>query len=308
VPKAVQFDEHGEVDVLKVVEVARPSPGPGEVLVRVRAAGINPGEAKIRRGVMHERFPATFPSGQGSDLAGVVEEVGPGVTGLAAGDPVLGFNWSRASQAEYVVTPADRLVRKPDGVAWEVAGALFVAGSTAYAAVRAVDPEPGETVAVSSAAGGVGSLAVQLAARTGARVLGIAGTDHHPWLRAHGIEPIAYGEGLEERLREATGGTLDAFIDTYGGGYVELAIQLGVPPGRINTIADFVAVDEFGVKADGSATAATQDVLAELSRLVAQGDLEVPVRATYPLEEVQAAFRDLEQGHGLGKIVLTMPG
>lgn len=306
VPKAVRFDEYGDIDVLKVVDVPRPSPGPGEVLVRVRAASINPGEAKIRRGTMHERFPATFPSGQGSDLAGIVEEVGPGVTELAPGDPVFGFNWTRASQAELVVTQVERLVRKPEEVPWEVAGALFVAGSTAYASVRAVEPKPGETVAVSAAAGGVGSLAVQLAARTGARVLGIASHDHHEWLRAHGVEPVAYGDGVEERLRQASGGRLDAFVDTHGGGYVELAIALGVPPQRINTVADFVAVRELGVKAEGSSTAATRDVLAELGRLVADGELEVPIKATYPLDEVQEAFRDLEGGHGLGKIVLTM--
>ncbi|MGH9083349.1 MAG: NADP-dependent oxidoreductase, partial [Acidimicrobiales bacterium] len=174
-PKAVRFDEYGGTDVLHLVDVDRPVPGPGEVLVRVRAAGINPGEAKIRRGELHARFPATFPSGQGSDLAGTVEEVGPDVEGFAPGDPVFGFSNRRSSHAELVAVEAGNLVAKPDGVPWEVAGGLFVVGTTAYATVRAVAPQEGETVAVSSAAGGVGSLAVQLAARTGARVLGIAG-------------------------------------------------------------------------------------------------------------------------------------
>lgn len=304
-PKAVRFDDYGGVDVLQVVDVPRPTPGPGEALVRVRAAGINPGEAKIRQGAMHARFPATFPSGQGSDLAGAVEEVGPGVEGFAPGDPVVGFSNRRSSHAELVVVEARDLVRKPDGVPWEVAGALFVAGTTAYATVRAVAPRSGETVAVSSAAGGVGSLAVQLAARTGARVVGIAGPGNHDWLRSHGAVPVAYGDGLENRIREASGGHVEAFIDTFGDGYVALALELGVPPERIDTIADFAAVEAHGVKAEGSATAATAEVVAELVDLVARGELEVPISRTYPLDEVRAAFTELERGHTRGKIVLV---
>ena len=162
-PRAVSFDHYGDLDVLQVVEVERPTPGPGEVLVRVKAAGINPGEASIRKGLMHELWPATFPSGEGSDLAGVVEALGEGVEGFSAGDEVIGFTDRRASQAELVVVPAENLVHRPPNVSWEAAGALFVAGTTAYAAVRAVDLAPGETVVISGAAGGVGSIAVQLA-------------------------------------------------------------------------------------------------------------------------------------------------
>ena len=137
-PKAVRFDEYGGVDVLKVVDVPRPVPEPGQVLVRVKAAGINPGEAKIREGLLHARFPATFPSGEGSDLAGIVAATGPGVTGFSAGDEVIGFTNNRASHAEYVLADAENLTPKPAGVSWEAAGSLFVAGATAYAAVRAV--------------------------------------------------------------------------------------------------------------------------------------------------------------------------
>ncbi len=153
--KAVRFDEYGEVDVLKVVDVPKPVPGPGQVLVQVKAAGINPGEAKIRAGLLHTRWPATFPSGQGSDLAGVVAEAGPGVTGFAAGDEVIGYTDNRASQAEYVVVEERNLTAKPTNVSWADAGALFVAGATAYAAVRAVALTKGDTVVVSGAAGGL---------------------------------------------------------------------------------------------------------------------------------------------------------
>jgi NADPH:quinone reductase-like Zn-dependent oxidoreductase len=173
--KAVRFDEYGGVDVLKVADVPKPEPGPGQVLVQVKAAGINPGEAKIRDGLLHYRWPSTFPSGEGSDLAGVVAQTGPGVTGWSAGDEVIGYTDNRASHAEYVVAEEQNLTAKPAGLPWDVAGSLFVAGATAYAAVRAVAPTEGDTVVVSGAAGGVGSIAVQLARLDGATVIGLAG-------------------------------------------------------------------------------------------------------------------------------------
>jgi NADPH:quinone reductase-like Zn-dependent oxidoreductase len=302
-PKAVRFDEYGGIDVLRVVDVPMPQPAAGQVLVEVRAASINPGEAKIRQGLLHELFPATFPSGEGSDLAGVVASLGPDVGGFAVGDEVIGFTDNRASHAEYVVVEAAHLTPKPANVPWEVAGSLFVAGATAYAAVRAVSLRPGDTVAVSGAAGGVGSLVVQLARRAGAEVIGIAGQGNHDWLVAHGVKPVAYGDGLADRLRAE--GTIDAFIDTYGDGYVALALDLGVDRSRIDTIADFAAVQEYGVKADGNAAGASVDVLAELAGLVASGDLDVPIAATFPLTEVRAAFTELAQGHTRGKIVLV---
>jgi NADPH:quinone reductase-like Zn-dependent oxidoreductase len=163
--KAVRFDQYGGVDVLKVVDAPVPEPGQGEALVKVKAASINPGEAKIREGLLHARWPATFPSGEGSDFAGIVTKVGPGVGSVKVGDEVIGFTDKRASHAEYVVAEARNLTPKPAGVPWEVAGSLAVAGSTAYAAVHAVSLKPGDTVAVSAAAGGVGSIAVQLARR-----------------------------------------------------------------------------------------------------------------------------------------------
>src|SRR5881275_1003860 len=137
-PRAVRFDTYGGVDVLKVVEVARPVPEPREALVRIKAAGINPGEAKIRQGLLHDRWPATFPSGQGSDLAGIVARTGPRVTAFAEGDEVIGFTDNRASQTEYALVEAGNLTARPAGVPWEAAGSLFVVGATAYAAVRAV--------------------------------------------------------------------------------------------------------------------------------------------------------------------------
>ena len=144
-PRAVRFNEYGDVDVLNVVDVEKPTPGPGELLVRVKAAGINPGESKIRQGVLHERWPATFPSGQGSDLAGVVEELGENTNGFNVGDEVIGFTDNRASQAEFAVVEAENATPKPANVAWEAAGSLFVVGATAYATVRAVAVKAGDT-------------------------------------------------------------------------------------------------------------------------------------------------------------------
>ena len=302
-PKAVRFDRYGDVDVLTVVEVPRPVPGPGQVLVQVKAAGINPGEAKIREGLLAAQWPATFPSGQGSDLAGIVAETGPDVTGFSPGDDVIGFTDNRASQAEFVLAEARNLTQKPAAVPWEAAGALFVAGATAWAAVRAVTLAEGDTVVVAGAAGGVGSIAVQLARRAGATVIGLASGANHEWLRSHGVIPVTYGDGVEDRIRQAAG-TVDAFIDTVGGDYVQIALDLGVKPSRIDTIANFGAVEKFGVKGDASAVGASAQVLAELAGLIAAGELEVPVVAAYPLDQVRDAYRRLAQGHLLGKIVL----
>jgi NADPH:quinone reductase-like Zn-dependent oxidoreductase len=304
-PSAVRFDEYGGRDVLEVVEVPRPSPGPGQVLVEVKAAGINPGEAKIRDGLLDAMWPATFPSGQGSDLAGVVQEVGEGVAGVSAGDEVIGFTHNRASQAELVVVEATDITARPADVPWEVAGSLFVAGTTAYAAVRAVAAGPGDTVVVAGAAGGVGAITVQLARQAGARVIGLASEPNHQWLRDHGVIPVTYGAGVAERITDAAGGPLDAFIDLAGDGYVELALGLGVQPDRIDTIVDFAAKAEHGVKTEGNNDAADAAVLAELAGLIAAGRLEIPIAGVFPLAEVRDAYGRLEEGHTHGKIVLV---
>jgi NADPH:quinone reductase-like Zn-dependent oxidoreductase len=303
-PQAVRFDQYGGIDVLRVVDVERPVPGAGEVLVRVKATSINPGEAKIRSGALAQMWPSTFPSGEGSDLAGIVDERGEGVTGFAIGDDVLGWTDKRAAHAELVLADAEHLVPKPVGVSWEAAGSLYVAGATAYAMVRAVSVGQGDTVVVSAAAGGVGTIAVQLAKGAGAAVIGLASEQHHEWLSSHGVIPLTYGEGVADRIRSAAGTAVDAFLDTHGGGYVELALDLGVQPERIDTIADFQAGKKYGVKTDANAAGASAEVLGELASLVDRGLLEIPIANVYPLDKVQDAYRELEHGHTLGKIVL----
>jgi NADPH:quinone reductase-like Zn-dependent oxidoreductase len=233
-----------------------------------------------------------------------VAGTGPAVTGFSAGDEVIGYTDNRASHAEYVLVEAGNLATKPAGVPWEVAGGLPVAGFTAYATVRAVALAPGDTVAVSGAAGGVGSIAVQLARRAGATVIGLASPANHEWLAGHGVIPVPYGDGAAGRIRQAAG-QADAFIDTFGDGYVRLALDLGVEPSRIDTIVSFDAVAEYGVKAEGNAAGASAATLAELAGLIAAGQLEVPIAATFPLSQVQDAYRQLAGGHLRGKIVLT---
>jgi NADPH2:quinone reductase len=226
------------------------------------------------------------------------------VTEFAVGDEVLGWSERRSSQAEYVAVPVAQLIRKPADLSWEAAGSLYVVGVTAFAAVRAVDAQPGDTVAVSGAAGGVGSIVVQLLRMKGTTVLAIASPPHHEWLVAHGAVPISYGDGLAERLRAAAPNGIDAFIDTFGSQYVQLAVDLGIPRDRIETIAARDQAQEFGTKAEGSADASTTDVLSQMADLVASGHIEIPIAATYKLDQVRDAFAELEQRHTLGKIVL----
>ncbi len=302
--KAVRFDEYGGVEVLDVRDVEDPVAGSGEVLVTVKAAGINPGEISIREGRLHDRWPATFPSGEGTDFAGVIRALGEGVGGFSVGDEVLGWTERRASHAQLVVVPAEQLAVKPQALPWEVAGSLFVVGMAALASVRAVAPDAGETVVVSAAGGGVGSAAVQLARNTGARVIGLAGEGNHEWLRAHDVVPVTYGAGQADRIRDAAGANVDAFIDTFGGGYVELAIELGVSPQRINTIIDYETAQRLGAHSEGTHAIASAALLAELAGLVAGGRLEIPIAKTYPLEQVRAAFTELADRHTHGKIVL----
>ncbi len=302
--RAVLFDRYGDRDVLYVADVPMPTPAAGEVVVEVKAAGINPGEAKIRSGALRDSFPATFPSGEGSDLAGIVVAVGDAVDDFAVDDAVLGFSWRRSSHATHVAVPVSQLIHKPAELGWEVAGSLYVVGCTAYAAVRAVDAKAGETVAVSAAAGGVGTVVVQLLALRGARVLGIASPSNAEWLQSHGAVLVPYGEGLAGRLQAAAPDGIDAFIDLFGPEYVQLAVDLGIPRDRIETIASFAKAQEFGVKADGSGTASTPEVLTEMADLAASGAIEIPIAATYPLERVADAFEELERGHTRGKIVL----
>jgi NADPH:quinone reductase-like Zn-dependent oxidoreductase len=302
-PRAVQLTAYGGIEQLRIVEVAKPEPAEGEIVVRVVAAGANPGEISIREGLLKDVFPMELPFGQGTDFAGRIDSVGAGVTGFAPGDKVLGWTDGRAAQAEYVATTPSHLIPKPPPLDWFRAGSLFVVATTAVAAVRAVSSKPGEVVAVSGAAGGVGSLAVQLARRTGARVIGIASGENASFLRSVGVEPVAYGDSLAQRLQALAPKGLDAFIDLFGGGYVELAAKLGVS--RINTVIDFAAAEKYGTKTDGSSAAASRETIALVADLIAWGEIVMPLTAIYPFALVRDAYIQLARRKARGKIVLA---
>lgn len=305
-PEAVRFSRYGGSEVLEVVDVEARAPERREVQVQVVSAAINPGEIGIREGRMHERFPAHFPSGQGSDFAGIVTAVGPGVDYPKVGDEVIGFSDERNAQAEFVTIDAGRVIPKPHGVGWNEAASLYVAGTTARACIVAVDVRHGDTVVVAGGAGGVGVIATQLAVLAGAAVVATASEEHHAFLRGVGAIPVAYGKGLADRIRKIVPDGVDAFIDTHGDGNVDVALALGVAKDRINTTADFAAKKRHHVKADGMATVQPRETLIELARLIAGGELKIPVYAAYPLDQVRAAYERLAKGHGLGKIVLEV--
>ena len=302
--KAVKFDSYGDVNVLYLAEVPIPEPATGEVAVRIKAAGINPGENSIRSGALENVYPTTFPCGEGTDFAGVVSAVGDGVSDVTIGDEVAGFTDNRASHAEFVVVPTDHVSPKPAHVSWEIAGSLEVAGVTAYAAVEAVGIGKGDSVVITAAAGGVGSIAVQLAVAKGARVFAVAGAHDAEWLTGLGATPIDYDGDVASAIKDAVG-TPDAFIDASGKGYVKMAIELGVAPNRIDTIIDFGAAQEYGTKADGaSAIADPKAVMIGLLQKINDGELEVPIAKTFALDDVKEAYGFLATSHHRGKVVL----
>lgn len=303
-PRAVRFSSYGGPEVLEVVDVPERHPGPGEVRIAVRAAGVNPFDWKVRRGYMAGGATAPDePQGLGSDLAGVVDEVGPDVTAFAVGDEVLGSATGPAYAEQALAKPSD-LVLRPANVPWPVAGGLSVTGRTAYRTLKQLHVGEGETLLVHGAAGGVGFVAVQLAVAWGARVVGTASERNHERLRAVGVTPVTYGEGLEDRVRAVAPDGVDAVLDTTGHGVLELSVRLAGGPDRVLTIADGAAA-EHGVRfSSGDGEVDMGSARAELVAMIAAGRLEVPVARTFPLDAVADAHRESESGHADGKIVL----
>jgi NADPH:quinone reductase-like Zn-dependent oxidoreductase len=305
-PRAVQLSAYGGVDQLRIIEVAKPEPKPDQVVVRVVAAGTNPGEISIREGFLKDMFPKEFPFGQGTDFAGRIDSIGAEVTGFSVGDEVLGWTDQRSGQADYVASDPAHLIPKPLSLDWFRAGSLFVVATTAVAAVRAVSLKPGDVVAISGAAGGVGSLAIQLARQAGARVIGIASPESADFLSSVGVEPCAYGDGLADRLRALAPNGIDGFIDLFGGGYIGIAVGLGVALDRINTIIDFAGAQKYGVKTDGSAAAASRETLASVANQIAWGEIVMPLTAIYPFASLKDAYIELARRKARGKIVLAL--
>jgi NADPH:quinone reductase-like Zn-dependent oxidoreductase len=298
-PRAVRLSRFGGPEVLEVAEVDEPHASAGRVRVTVRAAGLNPYDSKLRGGAYPQM---KLPRGLGSEFAGVIDEVGEDVEGLAVGDEVLG--WAPACMAELVVAKATSVAPKPAGLDWAVAGGIGLVGNTARRSSASLSLSERDTVLVSGVAGGVGLLSAQFALRAGAKVIGTASAAHHDFLRGLGIVPVTYGEGLKHRLEAAAPSGITAMLDNVGRESVEIALALGVPAGRINSVAYDGAELGIGTVGGGDKTSAE---LAELARLAAHGDLVLPILARFALDDVRAAYELLDTGHGLGKIVLTLP-
>jgi NADPH:quinone reductase-like Zn-dependent oxidoreductase len=301
----VQFSEYGTSDVLKVVDVAPPVAGPGQLRLAVRAAGVNPVDGKIMRGLMREVIPPDFPAGLGSDVAGVVDQIGSGVTAFKVGDEVLGGSLS-PSYAEFALADPAALVHKPTALPWPVAATLAGAGGTAWAALDRLALTDGETLLIHAAAGGVGTFASQLAVARGAHVIGTASEANHEYLGRIGVTPVAYGPGLGERVRSIAPRGVDAVLDASGRGELPLSIDLAGGPERVLTLVAFDAGD-LGVQVHaGGAGPHLLRALEEMLDLIKQGRLQVAISGTYPLAEAAVAVDASSTGHVRGKIALVL--
>jgi NADPH:quinone reductase-like Zn-dependent oxidoreductase len=301
--QAVVFEEFGGPEVLTVGDVPEPHAAAGQVRIKVRAAGVNPADYKIRLGYMQGIFDVTFPAVPGLEVAGVVDEAGEGA-GFAVGDEVVGWA-ATGAYAEYAII--GNAARKPVGVSWEQAVGVPVAGETAQRVLDLLKVESGETILIHGAAGAVGSVAVQLAKLAGLTVVGTASPKNHDFLRGLGAVPVAYGDGLVKRVREAAPQGVDAVFDTAGQGGLRESIELRGGTDRIITIADFSAT-ELGVEVSGAATAGPDEVRAALAnqlQAVADGKLTIRVAETFPLTDAAAAQKLSESGHARGKIVVV---
>lgn len=303
--RAASYAEFGSADVIKIADVPRPQVGPGTVLVRVKAAGVNPADNKLRAGAMPDMPLPVIP---GWDVAGVVEQPGPDTPDFQAGDEIFAYVRNDVGRgdayAEYVAVPVNMAARKPAALSFEEAAAVPLAGLTALESVRRSGLRAGQAVLVHAAAGGVGSFAVQLAVHAGARVVGTASETNHEYLRSLGAEPIVYGEGLVERAKALTPQGYDVILDYVGGEAIDTAPQLLAPGGRIVSIVDDRARTELG--GEYVWVQPSSDDLAYLASLADDGVLGVHVAAVFDLDHAAEAMRAVESGHIRGKVVIRV--
>ena len=293
--RVVRYDHFDGIDRLWIDEAPVPDAAPGHAVVQIRAACLNPGSLSALHGA---------PFVPIRDLAGMVVDIGAGVHDLAVGHEVLGWLQDWSAHAELAAVPADQLIRKPTDLPWDVAGSLFVTPMAGSAAVHAVQPLAGEVVVVAGASGGVGLTAVQLSRRRGASVIGIVSRGNAGRLAEFGAVPVVHGDDVAAGIREAAPNGVDAFVDAFGSGYIDLALELGVPRERIVTVVNYGAAQDRGVTAVGTMDAGGPAALVDLAGLAASGELRVPVVATYPLTQVQAAYRRLTENRPFGRVVL----
>jgi NADPH:quinone reductase-like Zn-dependent oxidoreductase len=299
--RAVQFSEYGEPEVLTVVDVPEPHAGGGEVRIKVQAAGVNAVDWKIRSGLLAGGEPLKEPQILGFDAAGVVDEVGEGVTGVAVGDDVFGLG--RQTYAEYTVLKA--WTAKPASLDWAVAGGAGVVCETAERGLRLLGIGRGSNVFIDGGAGGVGAVAVQLARVLGANVIASASQNNQDYLREIGATPVLYGEGLVDRVRAARGGDhIDGVFDVAGKTPIEDLISLVAEPSRVVTIANFSA-GQAGARLSGAGPDAQPfEALRLAAELLAESKLVIKVQ-TFPFDRAAEAHRSIQSGHSRGKLVLV---
>ncbi len=298
--KAITYARFGGPEVLELTEREIPAPGPGEVRVRVHAAGVNPVDVKIRRGKL-PHIPAHFPIIPGLDIAGVVDEIGEGVSDVRVGDAVLGVA-PAGSYAEYALARA--WTAKPDQISWELAAGLPTVGEAAFRALKHLALADGETLLIHGAAGSVGAIATQLAVARGIRVIGSVAEADAERVAVLGGIPVRYGDGLLDRVRAVAPDGVDAVLDTAGHDVLPVSIELAGGADRVITLADTHAA-EHGVRFTGADPSdRAWEALPQLAELAAGGRLELTIGCTYPLADAAQAHADLEAGRNRGKLVL----
>lgn len=303
--KAAAFASFGGPEVMKLMDLPEPAAGPGQVRVRVKAAGVQHFDTGVRSGQYPGNVEVRFPQIPGNEFAGVIDQVGEGVTGFRVGDEVLGFGTLNC-YAEYVAVSADQIVHKPQSMPWTVAGGLSGNGQGAHMGLKAIGVNAGDTILIHGAAGMLGSIAVQLAKAWGAgAVIGTASERNHDYLRSLGAIPVTYGDGLVERVRAIAPDGVDAAFDAAGGAEAVLAsLELVSDRSRFCTFVAPELIERYGLAVVRPERSAAR--LAELAELYAQGKLRIPIRQTFPLEQAAEAHRLIETRGGRGKIVLTI--
>ena len=304
--RAITYSQYGAPDTLTLTDVADPKVGPAEVLIRVRSASVNPVDWKVLGGYLDGLMQVDFPAIPGWDVSGVVEAVGPDTPEFAVGDEVIAYarkDWvQHGTFAELVAAPVRTVARKPAALDWHQAAGLPLAGLTAYQLLTRLDTRQGETVLIHAAAGGVGILGVQIAKALGARVIGTASEGNHDVLRELGVEPVTYGDGLVERVRELAPDGVDVVAD-FVGGVLESTQAVLKDGGRHGSIADGTVAEAGGISMWARPDAADLQALADLADA---GKLTVPVAEVFALEDAAAAFALSAGGHVRGKIAISV--
>ncbi|MGH2895065.1 MAG: NADP-dependent oxidoreductase [Solirubrobacteraceae bacterium] len=299
--QGIQFTQFGGPEVLELVELPDPEPGPGQIRVAVRATGVNPIDWKVRSGAMG----GDLPKRTGQEVAGVVDKLGDGVTGVEVGEAVFGAAAGGGGAAELALV--ENYARVPDALDFAGAAALPVAVETAARTLDVLGVHSGQTVVINGASGSVGIAAVQFARARGAHVIGTASEANQDYVREFGAEPTTYGDGLVERVRALARDGVDRGLDAAGGGVLPALVALTGSPDRVVTIADYPGAQETGVPFSGGlGPERAWHALADAAELIEAGHLRLPVAQTFPLADIAEAHRISETGHPRGKLVLIV--